>query len=241
MQIVFNFNEIGSPNLPKNIIPLDRIHNNHPDPNSRFYKYLGILIDENLSYDAHFKYLGNKLNRALFCLRRAKPLLTKKSLRILYFSFFHSHLLYCSTILGSSTQQNINKVTLAQKKAIRIINFAKYNDHTSPLFIENRILPFEKIIYLQKLLFMHAVHNNYSPPSFVNIWPKNETRNLSQNLRNSNDYALPHPNSDLFKKSPIYSFPDTWNNCGDLKFYQNRTTFKIAATNKIFCLLDTPT
>ena len=57
-----------------------------------------------------------------------------------------------------------------------------YNANTSPIFLEQRILPLNKIIKQSKLLFMHSINMNYCPESFLNIWVKNNTR--------LNDYAL---------------------------------------------------
>ncbi len=37
------------------------------------------------------------------------------------------------------------------------------------LFVENRILPFEKLLLQNKLIFFHLVEYNYAPRSFTNI------------------------------------------------------------------------
>jgi hypothetical protein len=42
---------------------LERIHNNPVAPEDRFYKLLGIKLDETLSFDCHNKYLCSKLNK----------------------------------------------------------------------------------------------------------------------------------------------------------------------------------
>ena len=49
---------------PALITPLERIHSNHPDTNSRSYKLLGILFDENLNFNYQIAQLSNKLSRA---------------------------------------------------------------------------------------------------------------------------------------------------------------------------------
>jgi len=48
---------------------------------------------------------------------------------------------------------------------------------------------------------------------------KNNERQISQNLRNENDFALPIPRIEQFKKFPIYSLPLEWNNAGELIFW----------------------
>jgi hypothetical protein len=80
---------------PHIIIPLERYHNNHPNLDCRAYKLLGINLDENLLFNHHTNFLCNKLTRSLFCIRRAKKLLTLAAFKSLHFAFIQSHLIYC--------------------------------------------------------------------------------------------------------------------------------------------------
>ena len=80
---------------------------------------------------------------------------------------------------------------------------------------------------------MHAVYNNYSPPSFTNTWIKNNTREQLYELRNVDNYMLPKPRFEGFKKFPLYTFPKTWNESSDLRLYGNTTTFKIVLRNQL--------
>jgi hypothetical protein len=82
-------------------------------------------------------------------------------------------------------------------------------------------------------MFMHSIEYNYAPRAFVNTWTKNSDRNIGHALRNENDFALPTPRIEFFKKIPIYSLPAAWNEAGDIRFYQNRTTFRIALKDKL--------
>jgi hypothetical protein len=89
-------------------------------------------------------------------------------------------------------------------------------------------------------LFMHSVEYNYCLDTFVNVWPKNTARALSQQLRNNNDYTIPTVHREIFKRFPLYSFPHTWNTLGPVKFQPNRTTFRISLTEELFNLLNPP-
>ena len=60
-------------------------------------KFLGVYIDEYLSWCLHMKYLLSKLRSCLGGTRRIKSFLNQKSLLTLYHSFFNSHLQYCIT------------------------------------------------------------------------------------------------------------------------------------------------
>lgn len=232
--IYFNMNEINKLQLPEKIIPLERIYNNSPKQENRFYKYLGILLDENFTLNYHFDHLCNKLSKGLFCLSRAKNYINTKSLKTLYYALFHSHLLYCSLILNCSSNKNLKRVFTLQKKAIRIISRVPYNEHTNPLFIEHRILPFEKILYFNKIKFMHGVVHGYITRFPNNAWQPNMNRQIDMELRNNDDIQLPFPRFEGFKKFPIYNFTKSWNELGPMKYQTNPVTFKIWLKNDIF-------
>jgi hypothetical protein len=139
-EIVYDDNEplADDPHL---VVPLERYHDGHPKPECRAYKLLGIHLDEHLNFNYHTNFLCNKLSRSLFCIRRAKNILTPTALKTLYFAFIQSHLNYCPIILSSISQHNFNQIKLIQKKAIRIITNSAYTAHTAPLFAQLQILP----------------------------------------------------------------------------------------------------
>ena len=132
------------------------------------------------------------------------------------------------------SKTNLNRLEKIQKKAIRIITKSAYNAHTVPLFYNNKILPLDKIIKMAKLNFMHSIFYEYAPLSFSQIWMKNNDRQHEHNLRNDNDYFLPNPRLEQFKKFPIYSLPFEWNHAGVVTLYENNTTFKIALKGQLF-------
>jgi len=231
--IVFDENEMGSPFNPDYVTTLERYHNNHQNTDSRAYKLLGIYLDEHLTLDAHVNHLCKKLSRSLYCIKMAKNYINPPGLRSLYFALIHSHLSYCPTILNCLSKSNLNKIEKIQKKAIRIITKSQYNAHTAPLFFENKILPLEKIIKQGKLLFMHSVYYDYAPNSFQHVWIKNNERENAHNLRNENEFRLPNPRIEQFKKFPLYALPSEWNNAGVLTLYPNRTTFKFALKDQL--------
>jgi hypothetical protein len=228
-KVVFNYNVAGTqnPNLDL-LIPIDRIKGDET------YKYLGILLDENLNFNKHVDYVCNKLSKSLFCINRVKSILKKESLKNLYFALFNSHLLYCINILGSTSQQNIKRILTLQKKAVRTINNSAYNAHTLELFIDLNTLPFDKLIIYHRAVFMHAIKYDYAPPSFNGTWTQNDARNLNYNLRNVEDFTVIPPRFEGFKKFPLYSFPTVWNSLDYVKLQRNKKTFCIELKRILF-------
>jgi len=228
LSVVYNDNEIGKLQDPLLITPLERVFNENPKKDSKSYKLLGVYLDETLSFKSHIDQICNKLNRSIFCIGRAKNFLTKPALKSLYFALVHPHLLYCLNIFSCANKSNLKRITILQKKAVRIINKTPRLAHTSTLFVNSEILPFEKLISQSKVTFMHSVEYGYCLPTFSTTWPKNNQRQ-NHNLRNANDFYVPVPRVESFKNIPLYSFPVEWNSLPEeIKYQNNRTTFKIA-------------
>jgi hypothetical protein len=232
--LIYDENEPNTQYNPALVSRLERYHDNHEKNECRAYKLLGIYLDEHLNFNYHVKYLCNKLVRSLYCIKQVKNLLTIKALRTLYFALVHSHLTYCPIILGCINAKNRKQIEKIQKKAIRTITKSKYNEHTGPLFKDLNILPYDKLILQAKLHFMHAIRYNYAPRSFDGVWELNNTRQQQHDLRNGNDYILPHPRIEFFKKIPLYSLPLEWNNLGDLIFHNNKNLFRNLLKEKLF-------
>jgi Reverse transcriptase (RNA-dependent DNA polymerase) len=223
--IYLNFNDFGTRELPHLKIALTRVHNESISGN-RTYKMLGVLFDEFLSFNQHLSYMQSKISKSLFILNRSKNFLPKRALRMLYFALVHCHLTYCPIIYSIASKTQIKKLQIVQKKAIRVISGVGFNDHTAPLFISNNIMPIDLIIKQSKLLFMHAIKYRYGPISFYDVFALNND-DIGYELRYANEFHLPRVRIELFKRIPLYSLPNEWNNSGDLKFYQNRETFSI--------------
>jgi hypothetical protein len=101
---------------PQKVTKLDREYNDNPVVQDRSYKLLGIYLDEQLSFDIHCKYVCSKIASSNYFMNRSKHFRPSKSLRTLYFSLEHSNLLYCLPVYSCTSQKNLNKLYLTQKK-----------------------------------------------------------------------------------------------------------------------------
>jgi hypothetical protein len=183
--VFYDDNDDSEPYDNNKISKLDRVYNDNPNVNDRTYKLLGIYLDENLSFDTHINHVCNKISQSNYIINRSKNFLPYNSLRTLYFTIVHSHLLYCLPIYSCTTQNNLNKLFIAQKKAIHTVCNAKYRDHTTPLFIKTKILPLEQLIIQTRGKLTHSVFHKYSPPALHNTWTTNYERNPDRALRDA--------------------------------------------------------
>ena len=124
-------------NLSINGTNLSRIGTNFEEHTTKF---LGIYMDETLSWKHHISYINTKISRTIFALKQVKKILPKESLKTLYFALIQPHINYGILAWGNSSKSILKKTTTLQKRALRLIHKASYNSHTDPLFRKSGIL-----------------------------------------------------------------------------------------------------
>ena len=86
-------------------------------------KYLGVFLNDSLSWDTHLNTLIPKLNRAIGLLAKIRHYTPKYLLKTINYSLFNSRLIYASQIWEQSKSDHFRKLVEFQNKALRIINF----------------------------------------------------------------------------------------------------------------------
>ena len=226
ININLDFNNNGTAPDAKLISQLVRVTNESDVP---AIKFLGIFIDPQLNFKFHINSIVSKTSKSLFFFRAAKHVLSQKALRAVYFAIIHAHFIYGIQIWSCAGQGNLEPLYLKQKNAIRILNNAKYNSHTEPLFKNSNILPLFMLIDFFKLQFFHCYTTNQLPASFSNIWQRNEDRRMEDQavLRNHQEYYIPASRLSTTDRFPFFNFPRIWCDFPDLniKSIQSRPSF----------------
>ena len=91
-------------------------------------KYLGVPIDENLSWNKQYKRLKCKLKSGLSSLRKLKNILPQSRLDQVYRALFESHLRYGDELWGSLSATKLEHLQRLQDRATTLIESAKFDD-----------------------------------------------------------------------------------------------------------------
>ena len=86
-------------------------------------KFLGLIIEDTLSWKQHIDYVINKISIACYALRNIKYIVPLDTLELIYFIYINSIINYGIIFWGGSSC--LNKVFILQKKAIRIITYSR--------------------------------------------------------------------------------------------------------------------
>jgi len=115
-------------------------------------KFLGININNTLTWLTHIEKIVPKLCSACFAMRSVKPFVSQQTLRIIYFSYFHSIISYGLIFWGHSSHSV--RVFSLQKRIIRIMTGSGSRDSYRTLFICLKILPIPSLYIFLLLRFV---------------------------------------------------------------------------------------
>ena len=154
-------------------------------------RFLGVLIDDELSFTRHIDKLKSKLNSGLYALSTCNTIVPLDIRILIYRALIDSHLQFGSIIYGAANPKLLEPLQILQRKALRLLAMAKYNAHTDPLFKKYKILKLFDLISLNQTLFVRHFKNNHLPLSFNNFFQnipleEKKSRDDDYNLKNKN-------------------------------------------------------
>nr|CAI5840509.1 unnamed protein product [Callosobruchus analis] len=105
---------------------------------SKTVKFLGLLVDDTLSWSEHVEFVCHKLARTMYSLRILKKYIDQGTLKIFYHAAFESHVRYGIVMYGRCS--TIQKIFIMQKRTLRIMLGMKARDSCRGKFRSNNIL-----------------------------------------------------------------------------------------------------
>lgn len=129
-------------------------------------KFLGVMLDNSLNWNAHINYICTKITKCCYVLRRLSNYINKAALIKIYFGIIHSHLTYGIELWGATTKNNMDRLLKLQKRALRNILNIKRTDSCRGYFVDCRIMTVYslyvyKTILLTKLNKKDALQKTY--------------------------------------------------------------------------------
>ena len=84
-------------------------------------KFLGINIDDKVTFAEHTNKISSKLSQAVGVLRKMKKIVPPRVLKQLFYSFIHSKYTYGITCYGSAYQNQTQRVKNLVRRALKIV------------------------------------------------------------------------------------------------------------------------
>ena len=188
-----------------------------------YTKYLGIIIDNKLSWNYHIKHANLKISKGIGILTKLRRYLSKNLLRTLFYAFVQPHIDYGLLVWGRATPNNLKPIKKNLQKVVRKILFKARNQPIEPLFHELNMLDFEKHKYLTISSFMWQLTYDNIPATIKSSFNARKRGYGESNHK----YHVPNVNSELSKRTIIYQGPKIWKKLKtDVKNKTNIFSFK---------------
>ena len=201
-----------------------------------YVKYLGVLIDEHLSWNTHINSLCQQLSQSIGIISKIRHYVPLKSCISVYYAIFYSYLRYGCLTWQFAAKQLIQKIEIIHKKCIRVLNFSHPQDHTLPLFKRFELLKLKDIFQMNIIIFFYKYSKKQLPVSLLemfslfNFTHQHETR--SRNL-----FRLPLTKTTRFGSNSLRNFDaKVWNEFSKNISDENFSFNKIKSTYRKKCL-----
>ena len=148
--------------VTSNLSPFIRLIINY-FPISNYAKFLGVIIDKNLTLYDHMHYVSGKKSKGVGILRKFKYMLPIGIQKLIYNAIISPYISYCNIVWGGTYSNRLNSIRVLQDRAIRIISGNDQSLHTPQLYYMTNCLNLIDINKFQVGLFMHSWSTNKLP------------------------------------------------------------------------------
>jgi hypothetical protein len=180
-------------------------------------KFLGLHLDDSLTWINHINYVCGKICSGLYLLRQMSNLVSADVLKILYYGTIFPFINYGIELWGCAADVHINRILLLQKRAIRIIHGLGKLESCQKFFIDNKYFTVYSL-YLYKLILFFVHHNKgHQTCSDVHQY----------NTRNKSNYFRQRTKLKLTEHSPFINGHIWYNKLPDQIKKCDGTQFKI--------------
>ena len=198
-------------------------------------RFLGVIIDQNLSWEPHLINLKAKLTSSIAVIKRIMKFIPESEYKKLYDSLFKSHLSYCISSWGGVAPYRMSKLFSIQKRCVRLLFGTKpsfdhsqyyetcarartYLEHTAaknyalentkPLFNKENIMSIYNLYTQHVFVDLFKILKEHQPVSLASLF-------TMSNRSTSRAVLIPSFNLDISKHNFLYCASSIWNSMID--------------------------
>ena len=173
-------------------------------------KYLGVLLDEHVTFDNHVNYIHQKASKKLGILYKAKDYLDRSTNILLHKSLILPHLDYCDTVYMNTTEGNLNKLQLIQNVACRTILGADRYTNVKTMHNDLGLLTLKQRRFLHQAMDCH--NNIYNPEAGLHHhYNTIDDRQRVTRRTGTNYMKIPIIKSSMGRRAYSFQGPSFWN------------------------------
>lgn len=195
--------------------PIDEIVVNNIKLNeSTITKFLGVFLNDNLTWSAHINHVSKTISRSYYAILKTKDVLSTHCLLNVYYSLVYSHLSY-NIILWGNAPESI-RLFIMQKKIIRLIFNMRNTESCKSVFVDKKIMTlpciyiFKLLLYVKKNIHLYETNCKYH----------------NYNTRKGKELITVNHNTSKYEYSPSYAGVKLFNKLPEHYKKENYNAFK---------------
>ena len=199
------------------------------------YRYLGLTIDENLSWENHTESIFKKLISLISAIKHVSEYLNIKCKMNFYNACINSVFTYMAPIWANTSTKNINRMQRLQNRAVKNIFNLPYDTRSKDLYEQLPCVPIKSLVIQEQCKLIFRINQNMLKSQVITKKNKEKT---NYRMRRPNDFAITSKvKSERAKKSPIYASSNTFNQLPEhIKNIENYNIFKKTLKRHILSL-----
>ena len=199
---------------------------NRPVDHTTSSKFLGVILDENITWAQHIAYISLKISKNIGIINKVKSIFPTKLLLSLYYTMVYPYLSYCNIVWASTYPTRLNKLCTLQKRIIRIISHSDYLAHTKPLYLKLNLLNIFGINLFQSSSFIFDYFKGNLPHCFQSFFLQNHNIH-GHHTRSNNDLHQIFARTTFSKFSLRFRGSNIWNSLpSNIKDTEYKSIFK---------------
>ena len=191
-------------------------------------KYLGVTIDDRLTFNEHVQLIINKIKRFCGIFYKLRFMLPVACLKNLYFALVHSQMIYGLEIYGNTFSTYLEPLQIINNKILRILQNKPLSAPIKNLYSNFNTLPLQSLRDFKIISLVHKFVHNVSglPPIFCEYFTYNSQVH-SYNTRQCEGLHVSSVSIAHGQKSLKCLGTKLWNNLpNSIKSIRGEKTFK---------------
>ena len=202
-------------------------------------KFLGLTVDEGLSFKQHIDQVCQKFSVAIGLMFRGRNVLETKHLILLYNSLALPHLSYCCLIWAINYPTSLGRLVGLQKRAARVILGLSYCEPVSHRFGEIGVKPLSVLRDLKCMLLLYKIKHRQAPTQVQNLIDWRGPNERLPSLRHRGPLAIKYTRT-VYRQHTFRIYApklfNTLNNLTHLDFNIPISQFKTAVNGQLMLL-----
>ena len=174
-------------------------------------KFLGVIIDENLTWNNHINELCNKLKRLFHIFYNIRHLLSKDNIKTIYYALIYSRIKYGISVYGQACNTKMKRIQKLQNQLLKVLSGKKFRFPTDELHDEFELLTVKDISRQEILTFVHNYFSKNLPPVFNGYFETLASIHNRNTRHGSNLLKIPMHSTNIAASSLKIQGAKLWN------------------------------